>query len=217
MVRRVAQGIFAVALAVWLAGCATLDTPRVIERAQSSIVRITGTVSEAEERLAWITDAGYVCSGFVIGPNTVLTAAHCIGSDIYADGVPVKVIRVDKTTDLALVEVKTDRAPLLFRGDSLCTGELTRFEELNAIGYAWGWTKLTVLKVRAFLLDVSPYDGAAPGILTQGGFIGGMSGGPVVDVSGCVVGMVQQSNGSVGYGVGLPIISAFLRSSDAWR
>jgi S1-C subfamily serine protease len=49
-----------------------------------------------------------------------------------------------------------------------------------------------------------------PGIVVQGGYIPGMSGGPVIDKDGQVVGIIQQSDQNIGYGVGVDRISEFL-------
>lgn len=190
---------------------------QVIERAQASVVRITGVMDVEEESLqAWHpaiswtytqdgARANYVCSGFVIGHHLVQTAAHCVGKDMTADGIKATVLKVSKGYDLALLDVATDKAPLKFRDSSV-----ERFEMLNGIGYAWGWTVQSVLAERAFLVDTAPYEDGAPGLIVQFGYIGGMSGGPVIDNEGKVVGIVQQSNGQVGYGVATNLIRAFL-------
>ena len=81
---------------------------------------------------------------------------------------------------------------------------------MTGIGYAFGFTRVMALKGRVLLVDWPNTTEAAPGILVQGGFIGGMSGGPVVDMAGLVVSMAQQSNSGVGFGVGTLLFRAFL-------
>ena len=49
-----------------------------------------------------------------------------------------------------------------------------------------------------------------PGLFVAGQYIPGMSGGPVVDHDGKIVGIVQQSNSGIGFGVGVSTIQGFL-------
>jgi S1-C subfamily serine protease len=171
---------------------------QVVEKAQSSVVRLTGTMEEAH----------YSCTGFVIRVHRVLTAAHCKGENMTADRIPVTVLRANTDTDLMLLDVDTNKPALKFRDLPV-----VRFENLTAIGYGFGWPYLTVLNVRALLVDVSPESDLTPGLIVQGGYIHGMSGGPVIDSVGQVVGIVQQTNEGVGYGVTVTIIKAFLLGS----
>jgi S1-C subfamily serine protease len=179
-----------------------------VDRVSSSIVRITGE----KDMMAHYgpVHSGYVCSGFVFRPHQVLTAHHCLGENLRADGVLVKkVLKIDEYYDLALLAVDTQKSALVLRDTPV-----VRFEPVTAIGYAWGWNRLTVLQVRVFLVDMSPDEMTAPGLITQGGAIGGMSGGPVVDSNGQVVCIVQHSNEGIGHGVGVQIIRVFLLGVD---
>ncbi|HVI42769.1 MAG TPA: hypothetical protein VM577_19350, partial [Anaerovoracaceae bacterium] len=81
-------------------------------------------------------------------------------------------------------------------------------------GYGFGWNKLSVLKERVYIQNYHVDDDAAVGMIVQGGYIGGMSGGPVVDQAGHVVGVVQRGNQQIGYSVGTTIIKAFLLDAD---
>ena len=87
---------------------------------------------------------------------------------------------------------------------------VVKFEDLTAIGYAFGWDQALVLDVKVLLVSKAPVDNDTPGIIVRPGYIGGMSGGPVVDMNGQMVGIVQQANSGVGYGVPILIIRAFL-------
>jgi S1-C subfamily serine protease len=188
------------------------ETPysEMVNKVQASILRVTGQVDIMQ------FDGGkrtgdFVCSGEVIAQDRVLTAAHCTHTTypIKADGVVVTVLKVDDATDLAIFQVSTSKPALVMR-----EAEVVRFEPLTGIGYAYGLSRLTALAVRPFLLDqFAPFrgsEGSAPGILVQPSYIGGMSGGPVVDEYGQMVGIVQQGYDGVGYGVGTLIIRAFL-------
>lgn len=172
------------------------DPTRVINRVQASVVRITG-VQE---------DGPYTCSGFVVRPQLVLTANHCLGVAMTADGGPTWAIRHSDThTDLALLVVATPKRPLTFRGT-----DVGRFDTVHGIGYALGATYLTVSFSRVMAVH-GMLDGLSlPGLVVTPAYISGMSGGPVVDEYGEVVAMAQDADEGVGYGVEVAIMQAFL-------
>lgn len=186
-------------LLVCVSACATLSTraeQRMSDRVQSSIVKIT------EETQGEPTGE---CTGIVLAPNRVLTAAHCMGEAMQADGQTAIVLKSDVFYDLAWLNVVTIR-PVM----PLAEGTVVRGEYVSAFGYAWGWDHLTMLVCRVVLVDFSPNPKMAVGIFTQGGYIPGMSGGPVVNQDGELVGIVQQTNEGIGFGVGTVLIRAFL-------
>lgn len=176
---------------------------KMVDRVQSSVVRITG--EQALDTWVGPQQVPYVCSGVVIAVNRILTAAHCRGEHILADGTPATVLAFNEFYDLALLVAVTDKPSITLRDVPV-----QRFEDLTAVGYAWGWNRLTVLRGPAFLVNMAPASTHAPGLLVQASYIGGMSGGAVVDVRGHMVGIVQQSNEGVGYGVSTQIIRVFL-------
>ena len=147
------------------------------------------------------------CTGFVVQVHLVLTANHCVADVMSVDGVVAKAVRVDAVNDLALLYSTTTKAPLAFR-----VAPVARFEMLTAIGHGYGWKALIVLSVRVIMVngDLESDDNAPLGIIVQPGYIGGMSGGPVVDVNGLVVGIVQRGSAQIGYGVSASVILAFL-------
>lgn len=172
---------------------------KMVDKVSSSVVRITGMMEEDGEVKP------HTCSGFIISKNVVLTADHCIGDQMKVDGVQPKVVKRDAYYDLALLTVSSDKDALPFR-----YSDVNRFEYVTAVGYAYGWTRLSVLRVRVFLIDWAVQGNVAPGLVMQGSLIGGMSGGPIIDEDGSVVAITQRTNEGVSYGVGVLLIRAFL-------
>lgn len=181
---------------------------KVVDRTMSSVVRITGT--KDMDTMFGPMRASYVCTGFVINKHRVMTAAHCVGEAMTADGIAVKVLKADETTDLALLDVDTNKPALAFQDRPLERGDA-----LTALGYGFGWTRILVLEVKVLLVDYTPPGtDLAAGMFVDGGYIGGMSGGPVVDANGKVVSIVQRSVEKAGYGVGTLMMKAFLLGTD---
>lgn len=179
-----------------------------VDTASSAIVRIVG---KTEVMTFFGPQEGeYVCSGFQIAPHRILTDEHCVGKEMTADGKPVKVLAADEYFDLALLETELVKPVSLSFRDV----PVERFEPLKGIGYAYGWTRLTVLDVKPFLIDYKVDPKSPPGLIVQGQYIGGMSGGPVIDKDGQVVGIIQRARDNTGYGVGITIIKAFLVGED---
>ena len=180
---------------------------RMVNRVSQSVVRITGSYSNDKPE-------GYTCSGTVVHKNMVLTAAHCLMHPMEVDDTPIRGLeRVDIFFDLALLNVWTPKPALTLRVEPV-----EMFEPLTAIGYAYGWKKLSALQQMPYLLNYTPDLGpeleSAPGIFVQGGFVGGMSGGPVVDRSGQMVMIIQRAGEGSGYGVSADTIRTFLQG--AW-
>lgn len=177
----------------------------VTDRVSASVLRITG---EAEDMFGGAVR--YTCTGFAIAPKQVMTAAHCVGTHMQADGSNVLPIWADKYFDLAVLADEKLTKPAL----ELREAPVDRFEALTAIGYGYGWTRLTVLQERVILVNYAVVGDAAKGLVVQGGYIGGMSGGPVVDADGKVVSVVQRGNAQIGYGVGTLLMRAFLLDAE---
>ena len=180
----------------------------VVRHTEASVLRIAGTMNRMT---VYGPMAGpYVCSGFVIAPERVLMAEHCIGQSMTADGLDVQVLKVDEFYDLALLSVRTPKKPL-----DLSNKTLERGDAVTGMGYGWGFTRVIAIEGIVTLVDYQvppePDNKPMPPInFFQGGYVGGMSGGPIIDERGQVVGVVQMSGDGVGLGIGPLLIRAFL-------
>lgn len=184
---------------------------KMVDQVEKSVVRISGHITRLTED--GVISGTYTCTGEVIGVGKVLTAAHCVQGDegtMTADDETLTVLKSDESLDLALVSVETHDKPAL----GMRALPVYRFEHLTAIGYAFGYTKMSVLAEIVFMLHDNPWSKndpeVTPGIIVQGGYIGGMSGGPVVDAKGLQVSIVQRGNEFIGYGVNAKTITDFL-------
>ena len=183
------------------------STASIVDQASASVLRITGEKNEAT-MFGDVETMHYSCSGFAIEPNVVMTANHCLGDHMTADGKDAMVLAGDEKDDLGLLYVPTAKKPLHFQHN-----KLVRFEDIMGIGYGYGFPRLTVTFNRVELLDFSP----APGELVPGTFminpiIHGMSGGPIIDYKGLVVGICQDTVSEASYGVDFITMYNFLAS-----
>jgi serine protease Do len=169
-------------------------------------------------------------SGFVIHPSGyVVTNAHVVER---ATTVQVRlasgrrlagtVIGRDRRVDLALVKIEAPTPlPVLPLGDSerLAVGEL-----VLALGHPFGLEQTVSLGIVS--RKGAPLQAAAPGfdfIQTDAAVNPGNSGGPLVDMSGRVVGVntMAARNGSIGFAIPVNLIKSLLpqllaRGSVEW-
>jgi S1-C subfamily serine protease len=174
--KRLLLTIFLVAML----GCAVHIPPvlgplPIIDRVLRSTVAISYYVGEGR---------GHICTGFVVSATRgrVLTARHCVADTpiVQVDGMDSIVIAT--TDSLALVSIPPmSKPPLEIRSDPPLIGE-----SVQAFGYGWGDMYVLGRHIAAFSED--ELDIALDGPLAPG-----MSGGPVVDNEGRVVGVNQAS------------------------
>src|SRR5262245_31870283 len=158
-------------------------------------------------------------SGFVIHPSGyIVTNAHVVER---SSSVQVRlasgrrltwaVIGRDRRVDLALLNVEVpEPLPVLPLGDSerLAVGEL-----VLALGHPFGLEQTVSLGIVS--RKGAPLQAAAPGfdfIQTDAAVNPGNSGGPLVDMSGRVVGVntMAARNGSIGFAIPINLIKSLL-------
>lgn len=139
-----------------------------------------------------------ICTGFMVAPRRALTAAHCVPEDdvnFTVDGKDALVLKRDG--HFALVSAG-DKPALRF------ADKLHFRDEVTSFGFAWG-------EMQVFTRHVSGFKGGD--FATDGPLAPGMSGGPVVNQAGDVVGINQAANSVIGIMCGAGELQAFLSAS----
>lgn len=156
------------------------------------------------------------CTAFSINRDQglYLTAKHCIdpydeaGEDVpQLDGKALQVVFSSDDLDLAIVRSDVKRPALQYRTDRLEIGN-----EVASLGYGAGFATpmLRTAVVSLFLRD----DKGAEWILLDNALISGMSGGPIVDRSGRVIGVNDKSNQYSGMSLS---IAQILKATQFWQ
>lgn len=156
---------------------------------------------------------GRAGSGVVIDGSHVVTNGHVVvGADrvelVLDDGrrVPGRVLGADERNDIAVVEADLGTAPAATLGSSAA---LRIGEPVIAVGSPLGLTgSVTAGVVSAVDRDAGSFPG--PMVQTDASINQGNSGGPLVDLSGEVVGIntaiaTVNGSGSIGIGFAVPI------------
>lgn len=161
-------------VAVLVSSCAATPTPpsksKIIDQAELSIVRLEYSIDDEHT---------YVCTGFLVDRYEILTATHCVGEGLTANTIPVKVMKQGESLTLLKAPIVLGPA-LKIRKTPVHSGE-----EGIGIGYGLGFLNVFTRFVTAPL-----YNGTD--LILDGLFINGMSGGPVIDRDGLVIGLIQS-------------------------
>ena len=169
----------------------------VIERAVSQISDIDWTLDEKR---------GGHCTGVQIGIRWILTAEHClppkdVNVDITANGTPVRVLKRSAELDLAILETPGDATNSIME---IRKSPPKLGEEVAAVGLGWGpGNEGRVIPPMVLRRSIARI-GANGYIYTDGSFIPGMSGGPLVDVDGKLIGVVRQGWDEIAIGGVIP-------------
>jgi len=154
------------------------------------------------------------CTGFVINSTAkdkdkgdvdyVITAAHCDGTDLYADQRPAEILAKDIQKDLMVLKVEDlDRPALKLARRNPVIGD-----EVASYGFGYGFERpmFRVTHISDDKLYIPRDNIGGPLMAVDASFVPGQSGGPVVNADGEVVMIVQLGTQIVGFGVGAEII-----------
>jgi S1-C subfamily serine protease len=163
------------------------------------------SVIQRAEKSVMFVESG--CTAFVIDTvrKYVLTAAHCdSGKDMWIDRVKATVVARDGQKDLMVLEVPhldPSRPALKLAKNP------TRGQNVMSIGYGMALERpfFRIAHVSDDAVYIPNVEGG-PYIGLDAAFVGGQSGGPVVDHNGNVVMIVQRASNTVGIGVGAEVI-----------
>ena len=186
----------------------------IIERTLHSVGHLIGKIEMTTEYTVDVASTmsfdpaqlTYGCTAFAIDARKWMTAAHCIGREMMIDDHPAFLVIQDKALDLAVVVSDYVRPALTIREEPLHPQE-----EVVGLGYGYSWKYPVITHHYAVLMNFSPLPDIAPGTWFNGGFIGGQSGGVLIDRAGLVVGVIQRSDYQYGYGVNSATMLEFLR------
>jgi S1-C subfamily serine protease len=164
----------------------------------------TPIADKVEAALVFIETGAGSCSGFVIDAKKkhVLTAAHCDGEKVLADGTQTIKVFKDERKDLLVLRAYGVERPAL----KLAARGPDRGDEVASLGYGFALEQpmFRIAHVSSTKLEIEELSG--PFVLLDAGFIPGQSGGPVVNLAGEVVAIVQRGTGALGFGVGADTI-----------
>lgn len=170
----------------------------------------TGLVNQVLKSVVYVESAEGACTGWVIDTERkyVMTAEHCDSQDskVWVDRVLGTVVSKDTKKDLMVFEVKNldPTRPAL----KLASKDPEIGQEVMSIGYGMALERPFFRK--AMISDTAtqiPEGGiGGPFIAIDAAFVGGQSGGPVINHNGEVVMIVQRASNTTGIGVGADMI-----------
>lgn len=172
----------------------------------------SAVIKAVEPSILWANiDGEGGCTAFIINQEKhyLLTAAHCYAGkgELWADSIPTKVVALDLKKDLMVLEAKDidPSRPAL----KLAAHNPERGEDVMSVGYGFALERpfFRQAHVQDDQLMIPDNGIGGPFISTDSPFVGGQSGGPVVNIKGEVVAIVQRGDGgSTGLGTGAELL-----------
>lgn len=145
------------------------------------------------------------CTGFTINTEKqyILTAAHCDGHKVRIDGTASLVMFKDERKDLLVL-----RALGLELGPAVVMAKENPKlgEQVASYGYGFGLEKPMFRIAHVSQVDSPIEELSGPFFMIDAPYIGGQSGGPVVNERGELVSIVQRGTNGLGIGVGVETI-----------
>lgn len=169
----------------------------------------TKTADTLSKSVVFVANSEGTCTGMVINANAkgekdyILTADHCYGQELTADGAVARVVFRDIKKDLMLLEVDDLGRPAVV----LSQKNPAQGEEVASMGYGMGLERpmFRTAHVADAAMEIPDVTGG-PFVMIDAGYVGGQSGGPVINEKGEVVSIVQRGTANVGIGVGVETI-----------
>jgi S1-C subfamily serine protease len=140
------------------------------------------------------------CTGAVVNQaeKFILSAAHCDGPGLLADDEPVKIVAKNRKHDWMIFTIEhLDRPQVL-----LATKDPVMGEEVGSLGYGLGLERPMFRVGHISDTEMRIPDLTGVFIAIDAPFVGGQSGGPVINIAGELVILVQRANPQMGIGMG---------------
>ncbi|HSB90051.1 MAG TPA: trypsin-like peptidase domain-containing protein [Anaerolineales bacterium] len=181
------------------------DTAAVVERARRSLVSVRSGRRGAGAAVVWDERGTLVTNAHVVGRGRV----HVLLPD--GQEAEAETEALDQTLDLAALRVDVQHLHPIARGDAR---RLRPGEWVYALGHPWGVqgaaTGGVVIGMGSDLPEVG--DRERDWLLVGLHLRPGHSGGPMIDASGCLVGLNTMMTGpDVGAAVPIHVVEAFVR------
>ena len=185
------------------------DWADTIDRIQRSVVRVTHLVVWTDPQTGRTHRGSSVCAGSSINEihSYYLTAFHCLdegtGKDLKINGLPARLLLADKNSDLAVITADLHRPAV-----RASTRQLRKGEQVGTLGFAYGFIDSIFRTGYISHPSIDPYRHGEMGqiLIIDNGYIGGQSGGPVFDLDGRIVGIVQSTDDVSGFGLNISTI-----------